>query len=156
VADANDEVLFAIAEPAGLAVDERGGLLDEGVGGDHLSRHQIVADTEMLQRPLRLRSPELFGRDVDRTEAVVLNTSSSHGYPFARSRRARNRMTMRIPYERMVCDCCAERKADFCGPRTSDEVRKKRIHAPRSNCLGLVCVSVNTRAWQVDILRANT
>src|SRR5260370_16114190 len=87
VADADNQVLLRVAEPAGLVVDERGGLLDDRIGGDHLPGHQVVADTEMLQRPLRLRPPELVGRDVDRTEAVLFNTSGSHGgcLPAARS-----------------------------------------------------------------------
>ena len=74
VADADDQVSSAASpsRPA-LMVDQRGRLLDDRIGGDHLPGDQVVADAEMLQGPLRLRPPELVGRDVDRTEAVVLD-----------------------------------------------------------------------------------
>ena len=82
VADADDQVLLGVAEPAGLVVHQRGRLFDDRIGGDHLSGDQVVADAEMLQGPLRLRSPELVGGNVDRAEAVLFNTSSSHGGSF--------------------------------------------------------------------------
>src|SRR5262249_47328643 len=50
--------------------------------GDHLPGDQVVADAEMLQGALRLRPPELVGRHVDRTEAVLFDTSSGHGRSF--------------------------------------------------------------------------
>src|SRR5262249_22528554 len=80
VAHADDQVLLSAAEPAGLVIDQRGRLLDDRVGGDHLPGDQIVADAEVLQRPLRLRSPELVGRDVNWAETVLFNSSSSHGW----------------------------------------------------------------------------
>src|SRR5262249_16306938 len=83
VADTDDQVLLSIAESAGLVVDQRGRLLDERVGGDHLPGDQVVADAEMLQGPLRLPPPELVGRDVDRAEAVVFDSSGSHGCSFS-------------------------------------------------------------------------
>src|SRR5262249_38668480 len=54
-------------------------LLQDGVGGDHLSWDQVLADAEVLQRALRLRTPELVGRHLDRAKAVVLDTESGHG-----------------------------------------------------------------------------
>ena len=57
VADTNDQILLGVTEPAGLVVDQRGGLLDDRIGGDHLPGDEVVADTEMLQGPLRLRPP---------------------------------------------------------------------------------------------------
>src|SRR5262249_4332442 len=81
------QVLLRVAEPAGFVADQRGRLLDDGVGGNHLPGHLVVADAEMLQGTLRLRPPELVGRYVDRTEAVVLDTSCTHGCSLhARSR----------------------------------------------------------------------
>src|SRR5262245_23727720 len=86
VADADDQVLRSVAEAAGLVIDQRGRLLDDRVGGDHFPRDQVVADAEMLQGSLRLGAPELVGRDVDRAETVIFDTSRTHGGPFARAR----------------------------------------------------------------------
>jgi hypothetical protein len=47
-----------------------GSLLELGVGADHFDRDQILADAEMLQRPLRLGSPKPISWDVDLAEAV--------------------------------------------------------------------------------------
>jgi hypothetical protein len=46
--------------------------LKRRIGRDHFARHQILADAEMLERPLRLRSPEFVGGDIDLTKAVHL------------------------------------------------------------------------------------
>jgi len=35
----------------------------DGVCGDHLPRNEIRSDAEVLKRALRLRSPELVGRN---------------------------------------------------------------------------------------------
>ena len=71
VADLDDQRLLVRrpSRPAGV-VDQRGRLLDDGVGGDHLPRDQVVADAEMLQRALRLRAPQLVGRDMHLAQAV--------------------------------------------------------------------------------------
>jgi hypothetical protein len=79
VADADDQVLLRVAEPAGLLVDQRSRFLDNRIGGDHLPRDQVIADAEMFQGPLCLRPPELVGRDIDPTEAVLFDARSSHG-----------------------------------------------------------------------------
>ena len=59
-------------------VRDRGRLLDDRVGGDHLARHQVVADAEMLQRALRLRPPQLVGGNLDRAEAVGFPANFDH------------------------------------------------------------------------------
>jgi hypothetical protein len=46
IADADDQVLLGVAEPAGRVVDQRGRFLDDGIGGNHLPRDQVVADAE--------------------------------------------------------------------------------------------------------------
>src|SRR5262245_1357744 len=78
VAGTDDQVLLSVAEPAGLVVDQGGRLLDDRVGGDHLPRDEIVPDAEMFQGPLRLRSPELLGRHIHRSETIVFNARDSH------------------------------------------------------------------------------
>jgi hypothetical protein len=42
---------------------------------DHLVRHEIAADTEVVDRPLRLGTPELALGDFDRAEAVGLRAA---------------------------------------------------------------------------------
>src|SRR5262249_49151685 len=71
-----------VVERAGPADDQGGCLFDDRVGGDHVLGDEVVADAEMLQGPLRLRPPKLVGRAGDRTEAVVFNSSGSHGWSF--------------------------------------------------------------------------
>lgn len=48
------------------------------VGEDHLPRDEVVPDTEMFQGPLGLRSPELLGRHIHRSETLVSNARDSH------------------------------------------------------------------------------
>jgi hypothetical protein len=84
VADLDDQVLLGVAKPAGLVVDERGGFLDDRIGGNHLPGNQVVSDAEMFQGPLRLRSPKLLGRHIDRSETVVFDARSSHDGSFHR------------------------------------------------------------------------
>src|SRR5262249_48619211 len=45
-------------------------LLQRRVGSNHLARYEIFADAEVLQRTLRLSTPEFFGGDIDFAEAV--------------------------------------------------------------------------------------
>ena len=51
-------------------------LLQDGVGGDHLARDQVLADAEMLERALRLRAPELVGGNFDLAKAIGFLTGT--------------------------------------------------------------------------------
>ena len=63
--DPGDQVGHPPRQPAGLAVDQRGGHLDVAVGVVDPLRHVVVADGEVLQRALGLGAPVLVGGDVD-------------------------------------------------------------------------------------------
>ncbi len=81
VAGLEDQLVRRVVEPLAGMVRIGAGLLQGRVGGDHLARHQVLADAEMLQRPLRLRAPELVGGNADLTEAVCLLANIRHGAP---------------------------------------------------------------------------
>ena len=70
VADLNDQPVLLVVEPLAGMVGDGGGFLQDGVGGDHLSRDQIRADAEVLKRALGLGAPELVGGNIDFSEAV--------------------------------------------------------------------------------------
>ena len=70
VADLNDQLVALVVEPLAGMVGVGGGFLQDGVGGDHLARDQILADAEVLERALGLRAPELVGGNLDFAEAV--------------------------------------------------------------------------------------
>src|SRR5262249_7065049 len=72
VACASDQVMGLAVETAARPVRVRGGLLQRRVCGDHLARDEVVSDAEVLQRALRLGSPEFVGRDVALAKAVDL------------------------------------------------------------------------------------
>ena len=61
VADLDDQPVGLVVEPLAGMVRVGGRFLQDGVGGDHLARHQIRADAEMLERALGLRAPQLVG-----------------------------------------------------------------------------------------------
>jgi hypothetical protein len=69
---ANDQLMGLGVETAARSVRVRGSLLQRRVCGDHLARDEVVSDAEVLQRALRLGSPEFVGRDVDLAQAVDL------------------------------------------------------------------------------------
>ena len=70
VAGLHDQAAGFVCEPsAGLVRDGRR-LLQRRVGGDHLARHQVRADAEVLERALRLGAPQAVGRHQDFAEAV--------------------------------------------------------------------------------------
>ena len=70
VADLNDQLVRLVVEPLAGMVGVGGGFLQDGIGGDHLARDQILADAEMLERALGLCAPELVGRNIDLAETV--------------------------------------------------------------------------------------
>src|SRR5271156_4290058 len=57
VAGLNDQFKSPIVKPLAGVVRGGGGLLQNGVGGDHLAGDQIRADTEVLERALGLCTP---------------------------------------------------------------------------------------------------
>ena len=57
---------------AGTLVDEGTGLLDPGQGMDQLRRHPFIADGEIPEGALGLRTPERAGRNTDGPQAVPL------------------------------------------------------------------------------------
>ena len=78
VADLNDQLVALIVEPLAGMVGVGGGFLQDGVGGDHLARNQILADAEMFERALGLRAPQLVGGNIDLAEAVGFFSSACH------------------------------------------------------------------------------
>ena len=83
VADLNDQLVSLVIEPLAGMIGVGRRLLQDRIGGDHLARHQILADAEMLERTLGLRAPEFVGGDVDLAEAVdFLANFVRHGFDF--------------------------------------------------------------------------
>src|SRR5690242_8860518 len=78
VARLHDQPAALVVEPGDPAVGDRAGLLQHRVGGDHLGRHALAPDAEMLDRALRLRAPQLVGRDLDHAQAVGLASGAGH------------------------------------------------------------------------------
>jgi hypothetical protein len=78
VARRNDQPVDSIIEPAGGVVCMRRGFFQDGIGLDHFTRHQIRANAEMLERTLRLGTPELIGGDTDLAEAVGFDAELAH------------------------------------------------------------------------------
>src|SRR5580704_9345758 len=52
VASLHDQLVTLIVEPLAGMVRDSGGFLQDGIGSDHLTRYQILADAEMLERAL--------------------------------------------------------------------------------------------------------
>src|SRR2546422_6984637 len=78
VAALDDQLVLPVPEPVAGMVCLRGRLLENRVGHDHLARHEILADAEMIERALGLRTPQLVGRHLYDTEAVSLFSGSDH------------------------------------------------------------------------------
>ena len=78
VAGLHDQPVHQVVEPPACVVGVGGGLLQRGVGGDHLPRDQVLADAEMLQRALRLRPPQLVGGHLHHAQAVGFSTNFGH------------------------------------------------------------------------------
>ena len=57
VTDLNDQLVALIVQPLAVMVRDGGGLLQCGVGRDHLAGNQVLADAEMLKRALGLGAP---------------------------------------------------------------------------------------------------
>jgi hypothetical protein len=67
-----------IVKPLAVAVRDRGGFLQGGVGCDHFSGDQVFSDAEMFKRALRLSAPQLVGGYFNDAEAVSLFSRTSH------------------------------------------------------------------------------
>ena len=83
VADLHDQAVRLVVEPLAGMVGVGRRLLQDGVGGDHLARDQVLADAEMLERPLGLRAPQLVGRHAHFAETVGLLAYVCHGSPLS-------------------------------------------------------------------------
>jgi hypothetical protein len=79
VANSNDEVASRSVESPDRVIRGRGRPLQDRVGRDHLAGHQLAADAEVLQRTLRLGSPELVGGDGYLAQAIVFLARRGHG-----------------------------------------------------------------------------
>ena len=105
VADMRDQLVELAVETAAGAIGVRGRLLQDRVGLDHFARHQVLADTEMLERTLRLRPPELVRGNVHFTQAVRLFAKVVHpcllvidvGRPSRAVRKCTHRMKRTLP-----------------------------------------------------------
>ena len=70
ITDLDNQVAALLIEPLLPVVDDGGGFLEDGVRIDHLARHQIGTNAEMLERTLRLCTPEFAGRNIDFAQTV--------------------------------------------------------------------------------------
>ncbi len=61
----DDRVDLPLWQPSGVLVKQRGGLLRHTVSAADLDRHAVIADGEVDERPLRLRTPVTVGGNFD-------------------------------------------------------------------------------------------
>src|SRR6516164_4731715 len=80
VACLNDQLVTFIIEPFAIVVRDGSGLLQGGIGSDHLARDQVSPDAEMLERTLSLCTPQLVVGNFNDTEAVSLFSHLGHGF----------------------------------------------------------------------------
>ena len=85
VGDLDDQRVDLAVQPLARIIGVGRGLFQDGIGADHLARDQILANAEMLQRPLSLRSPELVGRDLDLAQAVGFLAEFGHSSRLCRA-----------------------------------------------------------------------
>ena len=78
VAHLHDQLVPLVVEPLAGMVGIGGGFLQDGVGGDHFARNQILPDAEVLERALGLRAPELVGRNIYFAEAIGFLANVRH------------------------------------------------------------------------------
>ncbi len=65
VAGLDDQPVALRVEPPAGEIGVGAGLLEQRIGADHLARHQVLADREIVQRALGLRTPQLVGGHLD-------------------------------------------------------------------------------------------
>ena len=78
IADPRDQVDALPIQTAAGVVRRNGTSFQYRVRGDHLARHQVLPNTEMFERPLRLRAPELVRRNLDIAETVRFHPDFDH------------------------------------------------------------------------------
>src|SRR5262245_9278922 len=74
VAGLSDQLVDVVAEAFVCMIGVGRRLLEDGIRLDHLARHQVLADAEILQLTLGLRSPELVGGNLHFSEAIGFST----------------------------------------------------------------------------------
>src|SRR5205823_432632 len=70
VAGPHDQAAPFVVKPLVVVICRRRGLLQCGVGSDHFARNQILADAEMLEGTLGLRTPQFVRWNLNRAETV--------------------------------------------------------------------------------------
>ena len=78
VTDLHDQLVGLFGEPLAGVVGGGRGFLQNGIRDDHLSRDQILANAEVLERTLSLCAPELVGGNIDFAEAVGFLANVCH------------------------------------------------------------------------------
>src|SRR5262249_12606810 len=78
VASLHDQFVALIIEPVTVVVGDRSCFLQDRIGGDHLARDQVLADTEVLEGPLGLRAPQLVGGNFNHAETISLFSHAGH------------------------------------------------------------------------------
>jgi hypothetical protein len=78
VADPDDQLVTPVVEPIAGMVRIGGGLFQNGIRGDHLARHEVLADAEVLERALCLGSPKFVRRNLDLAKTVGFDAKFSH------------------------------------------------------------------------------
>jgi hypothetical protein len=79
VADLCDQPMLLVPKTPLVVIGFRGRPFHDRVGRDHLARHEIAADVEVLDRALRLGAPKLALGNFDRTEAVGFDADFGQG-----------------------------------------------------------------------------
>src|SRR5215472_8946421 len=70
VAHLDDQIMTLLVEAFSCKVRVRSGFLQNRVGRDHLPGNQILANAEVFERTLSLRTPELVGWNIHLPETV--------------------------------------------------------------------------------------
>ena len=78
IGDLDYEIMRLVVQPPAGVVGVGRCLLEDGVRGDHLARDQILADAEMLERPLGLCAPKLVSGHGDFTQTIRFHSKVGH------------------------------------------------------------------------------
>src|ERR1041385_692300 len=80
IASLHDQLRLVMREFAELFIDERRGFLENAERANHLMRHPVIADIEMMKRALRLSPPVTITGNLDCTHRVGFY-SGLYGHP---------------------------------------------------------------------------